>query len=46
MNLLVADQFEGQDDHHAPKPFVRQMFPKYLECGTFVHGFARAWCDD
>jgi hypothetical protein len=19
---------------------------KYLECGIFAHGFARAWCDD
>jgi len=25
---------------------VRQAFRKYLECGIFAHGFARAWCDD
>jgi len=26
--------------------YVRQAFRKYLECGIFAHGFARAWCDD
>jgi len=25
---------------------VRQAFRKYLECGIFAHGFARARCDD
>jgi hypothetical protein len=25
---------------------VRQAFRKYLECGIFAHGFARAWGDD
>lgn len=25
---------------------MRQAFRKYLECGIFVHGFARARCDD
>jgi ferredoxin len=25
---------------------MRQAFRKYLECGIFAHGFARAWCDD
>jgi hypothetical protein len=25
---------------------MRQAFLKYLECGIFAHGFARAWCDD
>jgi hypothetical protein len=34
-------QFDGQGDH-CPKPFVRQGFEKYLECGIFAHGFARA----
>ena len=29
-----------------PKPYVRQAFRKYLECGIFANGFARAWCDD
>ena len=29
-----------------PKPYVLQAFRKYLECGIFAHGFARAWCDD
>ena len=29
-----------------PKPYVRHAFRKYLECGIFAHGFARAWCDD
>ena len=31
----------GQGDHHTPKPYVRQAFRKYLECGIFAHGFAR-----
>ena len=44
--LASAGQFEGQGDHHTPKPYVRQAFRKYLECGIFAHGFARAWCDD
>ena len=25
---------------------MRQAFRKYLECGIFAHGFARARCDD
>ena len=29
-----------------PKRYVRQAFRKYLECGIFAHGFARACCDD
>jgi hypothetical protein len=31
---------------HTPKPFVRKAFAKYLECGIFAHGFARARCGD
>lgn len=45
-SLASAGQFDGQGDHHSPKPYVRQAFRKYLECGIFAHGFARAWCDD
>ena len=41
-----AGQFDGQGDHHTPRAFVRQAFRKYLECGIFAHGFARARCDD
>ena len=44
--LTSAGQFDGQGDHHTPRPYVRQAFRKYLECGIFAHGFARAWCDD
>ena len=44
--LASAGQFDGQGDHHTPKPYVRKAFCKYLECGIFAHGFARAWCDD
>ena len=44
--LASAGQFDGLGDHHTPKPYVRQAFRKYLECGIFAHGFARAWCDD
>ena len=29
-----------------PKAYVRQAFAKYLECGIFAHGFARARCAD
>ena len=44
--LASAGQFDGQGDRHTPKPCVRQAFRKYLECGIFANGFARAWCDD
>lgn len=33
-------------DHHTPKPYVRQAFRKYLECGIFAHGFARTRSGD
>lgn len=46
LELACSGQFEGQGDHHSPKPFVRQAFEKYLECGIFAHGFARARCGD
>jgi hypothetical protein len=45
-SLASAGQFDGQGDHHTPKPFVRQAFRKYLECGIFAYGCARAKCDD
>lgn len=44
--MASAGQFDGQGDHHTPKPFVRKAFAKYLECGIFAHGFARARCGD
>ncbi|EPC5782357.1 transposase zinc-binding domain-containing protein, partial [Citrobacter freundii] len=44
LELASAGQFDGQGDHHTPKPFVRKAFAKYLECGIFAHGFARARC--
>jgi hypothetical protein len=46
LDLASAGQFDGQGDHRSPKPYVRQAFAKYLECGIFAHGFARARCDD
>ncbi len=46
LDLASAGQFNGQGDHHTPKPSVRQAFRKYLVCGISAHGFARAWCDD
>ena len=46
LDLASAGQFDGQGDHHSPKPDVRQAFEKYLECGIFAHGFARARCGD
>ena len=45
LDLASAGQFDGQGDHHTPKAYVRQAFHKYLQCGIFAHGFARAWCD-
>ena len=46
LDLASSGQFDGQGDHHTPKPYVRQAFRKYLECGIFAHGFARARCGD
>ena len=46
MTLASAGQFDGQGDHPSPKPYVRKAFAKYLECGIFAHGFARARCGD
>jgi len=28
LELASAGQFDGQGDHHTPKPFVRQAFAK------------------
>ena len=44
--LASAAQFDGQGDCRTPKPYVRKAFGKYLECGIFAHGFARARCAD
>src|SRR5450830_299304 len=44
LDLASAGQFDGQGDHHTPRTYVRQAFRKYLECGIFVNGFARARC--
>ena len=33
LELACAGQFDGQGDHHSPKPYVRKAFAKYLECG-------------
>ena len=30
LELASAGQFDGQGDHHTPKPFVRKAFAKYL----------------
>ena len=43
LELASAGQFDGQGDHHSPKPYVCQAFAKYLECGIFAHGFARCF---
>ncbi len=34
LELASAGQFDGQGDHHTPKPYVRKAFATYLECGT------------
>ena len=46
LELASAGQFDGQGDHHTPRSYVRQGFRKYLECGIFAYGLARARCDD
>lgn len=46
LDLASCGQFDGQGDHPTPRSYVRQSFRKYLECGIFAHGFARARCDD
>lgn len=46
LDLAGSGQFDGQGDHHTPTPYVRQAFRKYLECGIFALGFARARCGD
>lgn len=46
LELASAGQFDGQGDCRTPKAYVRKAFAKYLECGIFAHGFARARCDD
>jgi hypothetical protein len=46
LDLASAGQSGGQGDHHSPKPYVRKAFERYLECGIFAHGFARARCGD
>lgn len=30
---------------HTPAPYAKRAFRKYLECGIFVYGFARARYD-
>jgi hypothetical protein len=44
LELVSAGQFDGQGGHHTPPVHVAQAFRKYLECGIFAHGFARARC--
>jgi hypothetical protein len=46
LKLASSGQFDGQGDHYTPPRFVEQAFRKYLECGVFAHGFARARCGD
>ena len=46
LELAGASQFDGQGGHHTPKPYERKAFEKYLECGIFAQGFARARCED
>ncbi len=46
LELASAGPFNGQGDYRTPKFYVRKTFCKYLECGIFAHGFARARCGD
>lgn len=45
LELASSGQFDGQGDLHTPAPYVETAFRKYLECGIFAYGFARACCD-
>jgi hypothetical protein len=44
--LASSGQFDGQGDMHTTPAYVEQAFRKYLECGIFAHGLARARCAD
>ena len=46
LELASCGQFDGQGDLHTPPAYVEQAFRKYLECGIFAYGFARARCAD
>ena len=46
LELASAGQFDGQGNHRTPPTYVEKAFRKYLECGIFADGFARARCDD
>ncbi len=46
LELASVGQFDGQGDHRSTMSYVSQAFSKYLECGIFFHGFARARCDE
>jgi Transposase zinc-binding domain/Putative transposase len=46
LELASSGQFDGQGDHHTLPRFVKEAFRKYMECGVFAHGFARARCGD
>jgi hypothetical protein len=46
LELVSCGQFDGQGDLHTPSPYVELAFRKYLECGIFAYGFARARCED
>ena len=42
LELACEGQFEGQGDHHSPRPYVRKAFEKYLECG--ILNVSPSWC--
>lgn len=42
LDLASEGQFDGRCDRHSSKPQVRKAFKKYLDCGIFAHGLARA----
>lgn len=44
--FCCACQFQSQGYNRTPAPYVRLALLKYLDCGIFAHGFARACCDD
>ena len=42
----LAQCREGHDDDDGPVPaYVEREFRRYLDCGIFARGFARAYCD-
>ena len=45
-NLETWLELSTGEDSESPPAYVERTFRRYLECGIFAHGFARAYCDE